>query len=199
MARHIKRISNFDVYVFCNTPNKSTESFEGVNYVHLDNYCRFINTTYVKHTIVSRFSEYLPVTFKGFTENVYFVAHDLTPSGIVIPKDIKLKKIFCLTEWHVMYLTNIFKDLSHLTVPFYYGIDDRFKIRTGNSTTKIKNKFIYSSFPNRGLLQLLKMWPAIYQMYPTSTLHIYSDVNNKWSNDVEPDKMNFIKGKIFEL
>jgi predicted O-methyltransferase YrrM len=37
------------------------------------------------------------------------------------------------------------------------------------------------------------MWPKIYEKEPSSTLFIYSDVNNKWSNDVEPQKMNEIK------
>jgi predicted O-methyltransferase YrrM len=145
------------------------------------------------HTcIISRFSEYLPVTFKGFTENVYLVVHDLTPSGIVIPMDKKLKNVFCLTEWHVEYFTNIYPSLKNITVPFYYGIDDRFKITSG-SHNKCNNQFIYSSFPNRGLLQLLQMWPKIIAKYPTSTLYIYSDVNNKWSNDVEPEKMKQIR------
>jgi hypothetical protein len=37
------------------------------------------------------------------------------------------------------------------------------------------------------------MWPKIYEKEPTSTLYIYADVNNKWSNDVEPAKMNEIR------
>ena len=195
MARHIKKNTNFDVYVFCNTPEEKDEIFEGVYYKHINSYYKFINTRYVKHCIISRYSEYLPLTFKGFTENVYFIIHDLTPSGIVIPKDPKLKNIFCLTEWHVKYFTNIFPALQNITVPFYYGIDYRFKCEY--TTDKIKNKFIYSSFPNRGLLQLLQMWPKIYEQFKTSTLHIYTDINNEWSNNVEPDKMQEIK-KLLE-
>lgn len=196
IARYIKKQNNFDVYVFCNTPGEKDENFEGVNYRHLNKYYEFINTNYVKHCIISRFSEYLPLTFKGFTENVYFIIHDLTPSGIVIPIDLKLKNIFCLTEWHVEYFTNIFPQLKSITVPFYYGIDNKFKLE---NVKKIKNKFIYSSFPNRGLLQLLQMWPKIYEKEPTSTLHIYSDVNNKWSNDVEPEKMKQIRNLLSKL
>lgn len=195
MAKWIQKCGQFQTIVFCNTPNGLEEIFENTIYKPLSSYYEFINTTYVNTCIVSRYSEYLPVTFKGFSENVYLVAHDLTPSGVVIPMDIKLKNIFCLTEWHVSYLTQIFPQLASITVPFYYGIDDRFKNVTINSNTigKIKNKFIYSSFPNRGLLQLLQMWPKIIENYPTSTLHIYSDVNNKWSNDVEPQKMQQIR------
>jgi predicted O-methyltransferase YrrM len=196
IARYIKKHSKFDVYVFCNTPEEKDEIFEGVYYKHLNSYYKFINTRYVKHCIISRYSEYLPVTFKGFTENVYFVIHDLTSSGNVIPMNNKLKNIFCLTEWHVKYFTNRFPILKNITVPFYYGIDNKFKHE--NIVFKQKNKFIYSSFPNRGLLQLLQMWPKIYQKYNNATLHIYSDIDHKWSNDVEPEKMLLIKNLLSE-
>ena len=53
--------------------------------------------------------------------------------------------------------------------------------------------FIYSSFPNRGLLQLLQMWPKIVGKYPTASLHIYADVDGKWVNSVEPHKMTQIR------
>ena len=53
--------------------------------------------------------------------------------------------------------------------------------------------FIYSSFPNRGLLQLLQMWPKIVSKYPTASLHIYADVDGKWVNSVEPNKMSQIR------
>jgi hypothetical protein len=194
MARWIQKTGNFQTIVFCNTPEGREEIFEGTIYKPLSQYYEFVNTNYIHTCIVSRFSEYLPLTFKGFTESVYLVVHDLTPSGIVIPVDKKLKNIFCLTEWHVTHLNSIFPQLASITVPFYYGIDDRFKsVATAKSDKKILNKFIYSSFPNRGLLQLLQMWPTIIEKFPTSTLHIYSDVYNKWSNDVEPTKMRQIR------
>ena len=196
MARYIKQNDFFgEVIVFCNTPGEKDELFENVLYRHINQYYEFINTNYVHTCIVSRFSEYLPVTFKGFSENVYLVVHDLTPSGIVIPMDKKLKNVFCLTEWHVDYFTNIFPSLKNITIPFYYGIDDRFKT-IANTIKKNDYQFIYSSFPNRGLLQLLQMWPTIYTKYPTSSLYIYSDVNNKWSNDVEPEKMYEIRALL---
>jgi predicted O-methyltransferase YrrM len=42
------------------------------------------------------------------------------------------------------------------------------------------------------------MWPTIYQKYNTATLHIYSDIDHKWSNDVEPEKMLLIKNLLSE-
>jgi hypothetical protein len=190
MARYIQKSHEFDVYVFCNCLEE--EVFEGVIYKPLNDYYSFIKQNYIHTCIVSRYSEYLPVTFKGFTENVYMVVHDLTPTGIVIPMDKKLKKIFCLTEWHVEYMTQIFPSLKDLLVPFYYGIDfDKFK--NDHITLKQQYKFIYSSFPNRGLLQLLQMWPKIFEFQPQASLHIYCDIDGKWVNQVQGEMMNKIR------
>jgi len=127
------------------------------------------------------------------------VVHDLTPSGIVIPINPKLKNIFCLTEWHSDYLSNIFPTLKHIIVPFYYGIDDGIDGFPNIEINQQKQqyKFMYSSYPNRGLLELLQMWPEIYNFQPKSTLHIYSNIENEWSNRVEPDKMLQIKQLLY--
>lgn len=192
MARYIQRSEKFDVYVFCNCLEE--EIFEGVIYKPLSNYYAFIKQNYIHTCIVSRFSEYLPVTFEGFTENVYLVVHDLTPSGVVIPINKKLKKIFCLTEWHVDYFLQIFPTLKEITVPFYYGIDfDKFKSNNDQMLLKENYKFIYSSFPNRGLLPLLQMWPKIYEIQSQVSLHIYCDVNGEWVNSVEGEMMKQIR------
>jgi predicted O-methyltransferase YrrM/tetratricopeptide (TPR) repeat protein len=61
------------------------------------------------------------------------------------------------------------------------------------SSPKIPYKFIYSSYPNRGLYELLQLWPAIVEKYPEATLHIYSDVNGSWVNKVEPVLMQKIR------
>ena len=188
-SRYIQKSGLFNVYVFCNCVNE--ENFEGVIYKPLSEYYSFIKQNYIHTCIVSRFSEYLPVTFKGWTENVYLVVHDLTPSGIVIPFDEKLKKIFCLTEWHVDHFTRIFPSLKNITVPFYYGIDFE-TFQTGNIVSKQPYKFIYSSFPNRGLLSLLQIWPKIYEYQPFASLHIYCDINGKWVNKVHGEMMNQI-------
>ena len=119
MARYIQQSGLFEVFVFCNC--EESETFEDVKYKPLNDYYAFVNENYIHTCIVSRFSEYLPVTFKGWVENVYLDVHDLLPSGIVIPIDNKLKQIFCLTEWHVEYMSNFFPPLKHLLVSFYHG------------------------------------------------------------------------------
>lgn len=197
MARNIQKSGLYQTYVFSNTPNNQEEIFENTIYKSINSYYEFVNTTYIQHCLISRFSEYLPLTFKGYTENVYLVIHDLTPTGNVIPIDPKLKQIFCLTEWHVNYFITLYPQLKNITVPFYYGCS--FNTNTNFiKNNKIPKSFIYSSYPNRGLLELLKMWPDIYKSNPGSTLNIYSDIYNKWSNDTEPEKMQQIKNLMLK-
>jgi predicted O-methyltransferase YrrM/tetratricopeptide (TPR) repeat protein len=192
IARWIQATSLYECVVFCKC--SKPEIFEDVKYMSIDDYPEFIFKNYIHTVIVSRFSEYLPVTIKGLVENVYFVLHDLGPTGNIIPIDSKLKKVLCLTNWHVDYFTENFTHFKNNCEAFYYGIDTKlFK-----PSTKIKNSFIYSSFPNRGLLHLLQMWPKIKKAIPDATLNIYSDVNGKWVNEVSKAQMDEIRRILVE-
>jgi len=221
MARYIQKHGHFQVIVFCNCLKQST--FEGVEYIPLEQYSPFSANAKIHTCIISRFSEYVPVAIHSNTDNIYLVLHDLTPSGLVIPIHDKLKKIFCLSEWHVGYFTERFPQFIDRTTHFYYGatfpknrekseekmvieLDQPFPEATLSKVedsllqfSKVEKKFIYSSFPNRGLLQLLQMWPKIYSKYPNASLHIYSDVNGKWVNSVEPVMMQQIRALLSQL
>jgi hypothetical protein len=191
MARYIQKHGHFNVVVFCKCTEQSV--FENVVYIPIELFAPFVRVTHVHTCIISRFSEYVPLAIKGKTTNVYLVLHDLTPSGIIIPLDKKLKKIFCLTEWHVGYFTSIFPQCKDITTHFYYGVDkNKFNNKHDSIITdekKINNRFIYSSFPNRGLLELLKMWPIIVEKYPDASLDIFADIDGAWVNSVEGKKM----------
>ena len=188
MATNIKKNTNFNVIVFCNT--SVSENFEGVGYNPVKLFPEFIANNTVTYCIISRFAEYVPVALKGHAENVGIIFHDLLSPEIILPKHNKLKWVIGLTEWHEKYIRNIFPNFNISSI--HYGIDQiRFK-----EGIKIKNSFIYSSFPNRGLVILLKMWPRIISKFPDSTLNIYSDIDHKWTNDVAPDEMKEIKSLL---
>jgi len=198
IARYIKKHTDFDVIVFCNC--ETEDVFEDVKYLHLSEFFVFMGNVKIHTCFISRFSEYIPVALKGNVDNVYFIAHDLTPSGLVIPMDPKIKQIFCLTEWHVQYFLNIFPTLKNITSVFNYGIDNNLFspiLESNKQIKKEKFRFIYSSFPNRGLLPLLQMWPKIIKKIPEATLNIHSDINGKWVNEVCQEQMKEIK-KLLE-
>jgi len=192
IARHIQKTGEFKVHVFCRTPSPSSDSFEDVMYHHIDTVSHFVYSHYIHTCIVSRFSEYIPILYNSFVENVYLILHDLSPSGNVIPLHRKLKNIFCLTPWHVSYFSEQFPAMKEKAQAFSYGIDLE-TFSSSSHTTKVPFKFIYSSFPNRGLLELLKMWPSIRQIEPRATLDIFCNLDHEWSNRVEPEKMNSIR------
>lgn len=199
MSRHIQAQGHFKVIVFCNC--EKPELFEGVQYYHLKLYFEFIKRIHVHTCIISRYSEYYPPTILSSVDNIYMVAHDLTLNGIVIPTHQKLRKIFCLTEWHVSHFEEMFPTLKGYFVPLYYGVNSLFDIGASDHTgdRKVKNRFIYSSFPDRGLLELLMMWPRIIDAHPDATLHIYTDVENEWVNRVQPELIQLVKQKLLEL
>jgi len=209
MARYIQKSGEYKVIVFCNCLEQST--FEGVEYIPIAQFMPFAKSQIIHTCIISRFSEYVPVAVHGSVENVYLVLHDLLPSGIILPLHYKVKQIFCLTEWHVEYVSAVFPQFADKIVPLYYGIDintfdnskqitsvlpeqsDNIQMQITEYTEKIPFKFIYSSYPNRGLYQLLQMWPEIVRAYPDANLHIYADVDGTWVNNVEPTMMQNIR------
>ena len=120
------------------------------------------------------------------------IAHDLDFTGNIIPMHSKLKNVFCLSNWHSEYFSKIYPLLKDIVKPFGYGIDSVIDISNKiQRTTGLV--FIYSSFPIRGLLPLLQMWPKILERYPGSILHIHSDIEGWWSNSMRPDEMKEIK------
>jgi hypothetical protein len=190
MAKYIQELGIFNVVVFCKC--NENEIFENVEYRKLIEFYDFITKETIHTCIISRYSEYVPVCLISENiKNVYLLLHDLIPSGKIIPRTDKLRRIFCLSNWHVEYFTSIFPTLKDITVPFNYGID--FKLFLTNETFKIPYKFIYSSFAHRGLLPLLQMWPKILSKYPSASLHIHCDIENNWVNAMRPDEMTLIK------
>lgn len=194
MARHLQKRGQVQVYVFCPTPGRRSMIQQGVVYHHLDHLPAFLLTTPIRHCIVSRFSEYLPLCFRGLTETVSLIVHDLTTTGNIIPHDPKLVSVLCLTPWHAEYFTGVFPSLKDRTVPFSYGIDPAFRLSAQEKEQcRVRHRFIYSSFANRGLLPLLQIWPRLAAACPTVSLDLFCDVNHEYCEKIDPKGMAEIR------
>lgn len=193
MARNLRQCGDFEVIVFCKAPEE--DLFDGVRFIPISQCFRFLREHHVHTCVVSRYAEYVAVAIHANVENIHVFVHDLTTIGVVIPIHHKLKNIFCLTEWHVSFFNQHFPSLSHLTRPLYYGVDTK-RFSADSQTEKVPLRFIYSSFPDRGLLPLLQMWPKIVERYPTAELHVFVDLNGKWVNDVAPEAIKTIKAML---
>jgi tetratricopeptide (TPR) repeat protein len=210
MARYIQALGVFDVYVFCKCDGDDV--FEGVQYKSLAGLYNFISTEYIAHCIISRYTEYVtPCLLCPNIESVYIVLHDIGPTINIIPTDEKIRAIFCLTNWHKEFFLKAFPQFVGRTHTFGYGIDMRGFINGAASGLKdngledLKDSrvsgynFIYSSFPNRGLLPLLQMWPRIIDAIPEATLDIYCNLENEWVNRVAGDQITEIRRLLSTL
>jgi len=196
MARYVNQLvgNDFQVIVFCNC--EEDEVFEGVKYIKLSDYLPFISKNKVLHCVISRFSEYIPVTINSHVENIHVISHDVRLSGNIIPVHPKIKNIFCLSEWHKSLFLQSFPQFTSVVHTLHYGIDFTNFLDDKNLIKKKPYSFIYSSFPNRGLIIVLKMWPKIIKKYPQSVLNIFTDVNNEWANMNFPSELKEIKALL---
>jgi glycosyltransferase involved in cell wall biosynthesis len=188
MARHISETRKFHVVVFCKT--NTPEFYGSVGYNPIEMFHEFITQTEVEHCVVSRYTQYIPVAIHSHVKNIYVVFHDLLLPELVIPIDPKIKKIFGLSQWHQNLIKKTFPQFEVDYIN--YGVDQELF----SSKQKVKNKFIYSSFPNRGLVVLLKLWPKIIKMVPDATLDIYCNLEQEWVNTVAPEMMKEIKNLL---
>lgn len=107
--------------------------------------------------------------------------HDvMNPLDFTEDRINEIDKIFVKTNYHRSLLPNVPDDKF---VIVGNGID---LTRFEGKQDKDPYRFCYTSSPNRGLEQLLKMWPQIKDALPEATLHVYYG----WQTFYELEKNN---------
>ena len=87
----------------------------------------------------------------------------------------KIDGIVVLTEWHKTYISNFYNiDCAKIFI-IGNAIDTS---RYNKSIKRVKNRFIYTSDPCRGLEQLVNHFDKIQQKLPDAELWIYRDENS---------------------
>jgi hypothetical protein len=167
----------YSVVVFCDCVED--KYYNGVMYKKLDGYMEYLSKNHVDYCLVNRYFEHLYVLREAGVENVYFVYHDIASPEQMIPFFPNLKGVLFISNWAREQFHSIFESVSRdMTKVISYGIDiDKFVM------SKIPNNkrwFMYSSFANRGLLELLKMFPRIVERYPDAVLNVFCDLENNW-------------------
>ena len=198
ISKYVKKREEYDeVIVFCNCGGKGgEEEYCGVMYRDLNGYLEYMRENSVDMCVVSRYPEYLGSLYlMENVKEVMLILHDMIPSGEVILRHDKLKKIMLLSAYHKEVFDAMFGVvLRDLTTTFGYGMDVLSMEKAMVGKKKVKNRFIYSSTANRGLMYLLMMWRLIKAELPDATLYIHSDIyNNKWLNEVCMKEMNIVR------
>jgi len=171
-------------------------NFNGVNYKP---YTEFTSGLPSDILIVSRTTQFFN-EFSGKNKNVLWV-HDVDCSNVLTPSIVnKLDYIICGTNWHSRYLREAYPMLRDCEAIDLSGFGQSGNIRLigkyefldkPSRLPKIVNinlglnpeafvnlerkeySFIWPHMPSRGLLELLRLWPKIKEMWPLAVLNIY--------------------------
>jgi glycosyltransferase involved in cell wall biosynthesis len=183
MATQMKRQYDHVVF-FCNCVERSV--YRGIEFLPIRFYEQFMATHDVTTCIVSRFSHYLFAPMHTSCKQVILYLHDLGPTGTMLPVNEKLTHVFCLSPWHAGLVRTNFPSHASRTTHLGYGIDTTM---WKPAAQKVAHSFIYSSFPDRGLVHLLEMWPRILQIWPDATLRIFCNLQHEHVRRVQPAMM----------
>ena len=188
---------DYNIYV---SGNVKEEVVGNVHYIHLFKLKEFLQSTCFHTIIVSRYIGFFELYNESYAYNSFIWVHDtqltnygsgLNPTQILEKWNDKITGAICLTEWHKGHIANhypILKDKIHI---INNGIAPGLFV-SASDCIKIKNLFIYTSCPERGLNKLLEFWPKIIDFFPDAKLKI-SSYNDFPANDADNSMQKIIK------
>ncbi len=103
--------------------------------------------------------------------------HDTTLGGSLTADRLsKIDRILAVSAWQAKQYSNLYEGVT--AEKLYVtenGLDPSLimKAMQDGPITKDPYRFMYSSSLDRGLIDLLAIWPELYGMYPQATLHVY--------------------------
>jgi len=169
--------SGYSVFVFCKCieGEENTEAkIDGVQYYDISKYVDFLATYNIDICIVLRYAKWLSISYEPNVGKIFLWLQDILPHCSSLVLGNQLKKILCLTEWHkeVFHSNYSFvpKDMIAVT-------SNAVQLEKFVHVDKTPFSFIYSSFPDRGLYYLLKMFPRIRQIIPEATLNVFCNLS----------------------
>lgn len=187
-SEQLSKYNNIKTIVFCNCLKEI--EYNNVTYLPLKLYTNFVSKYFIDIVIINRYPEYIPVSCLN-NSKTYYISHDLVGETEIIINHPNFKKFLSISDWHNSYMSNYYGNIlgKNLFSSVSYTID----INDYKETEIEKYMFIYPSFPNRGLLELLKMWPKILNKYPEATLHCFCDMKNEWCQKYHKKVMDEIE------
>lgn len=149
--------------------------YEDIEYIDYKYFNEFALKYIIDYLIVSR--QTCNLVYYNNIKNVYLWVHDVLPvntnsKGFQIHKN-KFKGIIAISNWQKNNIVN------KLNIPQELFITSRNAIYIerflNKNIKKIPYRFIYSSMPDRGLDNLIKIIPLIKEKYPQTTLQIFAN------------------------
>ena len=183
-----KIFTNYNITIFCNCLEKKI--YNNVLFQKIEDFPEFVSTNYIDYCLISRYPEYTQLCIDNNVENIYIIFHDLNRHGEIIPiSSNKLKKFVCLSDWHSNHIENCFPMIKNKITTLHYGID----VNSFPIEDIVPYSFIFPSFPNRDLLNLLNMFPLIKERYPSATLNVFCNLKLPFVQKVLGHKIEMIE------
>lgn len=156
------------------------ETVDNVVYVNNDKLKNLLETTTFHTVVCSRYVGLLDkyADLLNFYQ-LFIWAHDtglirtdttLTTEQLLEKWDEHIDGCVCLTQWHADLFKKTYPTLKNKITIINNGIVTNY---FNQGTTKIKNRFIYSSRTERGLARLLEIWPSILSSMPDASLIVF--------------------------
>lgn len=178
------------------------EKIDNIIFVNSDNLHALLCNTAFHTIIVSRYVNFFDFYKCVYTHKIYIWAHDIhlisygtynNINDILTTHYDKINGCVCQTEWHKNLYIQSYKALEDKIHVINNGIDtsmfETANTNANTNTTKVKNRFIYSSCPERGLERLLELWPEISEKLENAELYIctYNNFPRTDSHNYEKD------------
>ena len=171
----------YEIYI---VGDQLEEEIDNIKYVNHNNLQNLLNNNSFHTIIVSRYVSFIQ-EFENikcynlilWSHDTYFLKYKIntTIENFIEINNKYIDKIVCLTDWH----KNLFISQYSCLQNKIKIIKNRINIINFNNKNisldiKVKNKFVWSSRPERGLNILLDLWPKILEKMPDATLDICS-------------------------
>lgn len=176
-------VDHFDVYVF--GMEYEEKNVNGVRFRDYKNLEEFSKKNQIEAMIVSRYLFYL-LDFdpKKIAKKTFFWSHDLYLSQYVQGKELpnlgkdllkknisKIDGFICLSNWHKKEFLDTYEFIEPKKV-FVIGNAINLKDFEGE-VIKDESRFVWFQHPDRGLFELIDLFPSIREIIPDATLYIY--------------------------
>ena len=174
-------IKTHRVFIFGASLNNANVNF--VNYSNSNSLNKFMKENIIDVMIVSRYIYHF-LEFDNKPKKTYIWLHDtvthsawngrfMPEEGKFLLKNIinKIDGIVLLTEWHKKFFLSHYDDIDPAKIWIIGNAID--VSRYNKKVERVKNRFIYTSNPNRGLRQLVEHFSIIKKLLPDAELWVY--------------------------
>lgn len=174
--------------------------YDGIEYIDYKYFSEFALSYVIDYLIISRFTSNL--VYYDNIKNVYLWIHDVLPtidskSKCVQYHKEKFKYIIAISEWQKQ---NTVKTLNIPSNKIKVSRNAIYTSRFLNKNIeKIPYRFIYSSYPDRGLVYLMEIIPKIKEKYPETTLYLFVNkdlIDNETMKIIESLDYVFLNGRV---